>query len=119
MGYGALFSLLDQPDYTNAIYDSAVVFIFEFVLLFLPAFCSACFIAYKVCTCITVICKFCWRQKRIHHTVNDEDGDEDERAPLLEQDEDNNDLLADRLLNPEDYEGDALAPCAPQPPPEN
>ena len=41
-------------------------------------------------------------------TNNDEDGDEDEdedeQAPLVHQHEDNIDLFADRLLNPEDYE---------------
>ena len=71
------------------------------ILLILPNFGLLYFALYLT---LRKLIKVCCRQQRVFIAHNDDDdGDEDEQAPLLQQGEDDHNLIADRLLNPEGY----------------
>ena len=103
LGLGALISVF------ISIFSSLVsmfanipspVAIIMVLLLYLPCFGLACFLLYLIWR---KLIKDCLRRNTATVTKDEEDGDEAERAPLLDQVENNNCLFADRVLNPENY----------------
>ena len=115
LSIAALVSLFANS-FINADIKSSVFYWVIIVLLYLPAFGLLWFEIYQ----ISIKVLKCYQSHQsIHTTNNDEDGKEDEQVLLLHQDDDYNQVLADHLLNPEDYEEDDSAAQVPQPPPAN